>query len=336
MLTAAIIGCGDIAGGYDERATTPGVFSHAGAYGRRQDRIRLIACADPDPARRSRFQAAWQVERGYGSAGEMLADVAVDIISVCSPDACHAEHLSQIVDSGRARMIWAEKPLTTRADTARTIVEKAARAGVGIRLSNQRRWNAAHNQLASEIRGGALGRITAVTGWYVKGLTHIGTTMINTMRLLVGEIAQVQALEPFTGGCYSGDPSLSAVLWFDAGVCGVIHGVDGDAYRYSTFELDLTGSDGRARLLENGDRIEIATPRVNGHYSGFNELQPASVRETGMSNAMLTGLDRMLAALDDGPAGDVSEARDGLRDLTIVDAILRSAAAGGTKILTPA
>jgi predicted dehydrogenase len=334
MKTAAIVGCGDIAGGYDERARTPGVFTHAGAYRARHDQVSLVACAEPDATRRRRFQETWNVDRAYESIDEMLADIDADIISVCSPDQFHADHLSQIIRSGRARVIWAEKPLTTNADHACAIVGLALEAGIGVRLTNQRRWDAAHNELAAGIRRGVLGRVTAVTGFYVKGLTHIGTTMINTLRLLVGEIVQVQALEPFVTGCYPDDSSLSAVLWFDAGVCGTVRGVDGEAYRYSTFEIDIVGTEGRARVLANGDRIEVAAPGVHSHYNGFNELQPVSVRETGMSEAMLVGLDRMLAAFDQGNEADVSEAREGVRDLTIVDAVRRSAAAGGTKIRT--
>jgi predicted dehydrogenase len=336
MRTAAIVGCGDIAGGYDERARTAGQFTHAGAYRARAGQVRVIACAEPDETRRRRFQERWNVDRGYASIDEMLADVEADIVSVCSPDRLHAEHLSRIIESRRARMIWAEKPLTTDAVSAGAIVDAAALAGIGIRLTNQRRWDAAHVGLAADIRGGKLGALTAVNGYYVRGLTHIGTTMIDTLRLLVGEIVRVQALEPFGTGCCPGDPSLSAVLWFENGPCATMRGVDGDAYSYSVFEIDIVGTKGRARVVANGDRIELAAPAVHGHYDGFNELQPASSCETGLTGAMLAGLDRMLAAFDRGDAANVSEAREGVRDLTVVDAVRHSAGAGGAKVRTDA
>ena len=100
------------------------------------------------------------------------------------------------------------------------------------------------------------------------------------------------------------------------------------------FEIDIMGTDGRARILANGDRIVIERPGPYAHYDGFSELQESEVRATGMAHAMEIGLDRMLAALDSGDAAELSEAVDGARDLSIVDAIKASARAGGAKVTT--
>src|ERR1051325_6427630 len=71
---AAIVGCGDIAGGYDERSTdSSGVFTHAGAYRRLADHALLAACAEPDSARRAAFQRAWSVPEAFDGLDALLA-----------------------------------------------------------------------------------------------------------------------------------------------------------------------------------------------------------------------------------------------------------------------
>ena len=51
VLSALIIGCGDIAGGYDEAGDERAVRTHAGAY-RAHPNFCVTACIDPDDQRR--------------------------------------------------------------------------------------------------------------------------------------------------------------------------------------------------------------------------------------------------------------------------------------------
>src|SRR5437867_9139587 len=329
-LKVGIVGCGGIAGRYDETSHDKGIYSHAGAYRSRASEIAFEACVEPDPIRRQEFQKYWEVPYGYGTLSELLGRHTFDILSVCSPDARHAEQLMEILQSRKARMIWAEKPLTIDFERAMRIVDQAKAMGTGIRLTNQRRWEPVHCALAKELRNGVIGNITAVTGYYVKGLTHIGTTMINTLRFLVGDIAQVEAVGS-TKGSYPGDPSRDAVVWFDGDVAGMIHGVDGASYSYSLFEIDVVGTKGRVRILNNGDVIEIGHPVPYGHYDGFAELQLKERRQSSLANTMVYGLDSMVEAFRCGTASDVSEAEEGLRELGVVRAILESAQRGGAR-----
>ena len=56
MLDVLIIGCGNIAGGFDAtRRGTDTPFSHAGAYVAQGD-FALRCCVDPDEVRRAAFQ----------------------------------------------------------------------------------------------------------------------------------------------------------------------------------------------------------------------------------------------------------------------------------------
>ena len=52
-----IVGCGAIAGGYDEHGTQEVLLTHAGAYSQ-DSRFRIRACVEPDSDRRKQFHPA--------------------------------------------------------------------------------------------------------------------------------------------------------------------------------------------------------------------------------------------------------------------------------------
>ena len=274
---AAVIGCGGIAGRYDEEKTAAGCYTHAGAY-RLHPEVELVAAADPDPARRAAFGRRWGVRHVYADARDLLAQHPVEIVSVCVPDALHEEVIGQVLAARPPKVIFAEKPLALGRHGARKLLDEAAALGVRIVLNNQRRWEAGHRQVRDLIRAGTIGQVVTVTAFYVKGLYHIGCTAIDTIRFLVGEVETVQALGGEHRASIPGDPSVDAALYLGNGATAAMLGVDRYGYRYSLFELDILATEGRVRLVGNGDRILVSRVRPYAHYPGFGELHEAPDR----------------------------------------------------------
>ena len=79
-LSAAIVGCGRIAGGYDLASGPSEVWSHAKAY-RRDGRVRLVAAWDPDRSQLECFCEQWEVEHRATSLEDLLASASPDIVS---------------------------------------------------------------------------------------------------------------------------------------------------------------------------------------------------------------------------------------------------------------
>lgn len=328
-IKTAIIGCGDIAGGYDERKKGEGVFTHAGAYCESPE-IEIVAAFDINPKRLDAFCKFWQVGKTCYSLEELLKE-KYDIVSVCTGDALHYELLEKILDSGSASYIWAEKPFTHSAETAGKIISKARKLNVGLWLSNQRRWDPGHLALREKIHGGDIGSLLHANGYYVKGITHIGCTMIDTLRFLCGEVVWAEAFPPFDCGSYGGDYSLRGILGFADGATATIAGCDGNEYVYSLFELDIIGTHGRVRIEENGDIISLYQAVEYDHYPGFKELKLVEKSETQMLWAMKYGLELLLKDMSEGNSS-VAFAEEGLRDLIVVDALKQSAEQGGLRI----
>ena len=91
MLSVLIIGCGNIAGGFDRgRDPAEYPFTHAGAY-RKHGGFQLAACVEPDAEKRDAFMRDWDVPLGFASVTAALSiGLVCDVVSVCSPTVCHA------------------------------------------------------------------------------------------------------------------------------------------------------------------------------------------------------------------------------------------------------
>lgn len=328
-IKAAIIGCGDIAGKYDEHKKGAGIFSHAAAYSSFKN-IEIAAAFDPDARRLRGFCKYWKVVKSCASIDQLLAG-KYDIVSVCGPDHTHEELLESVILSGCSRYIWAEKPLTTTARAAGRIIKLAERKKTGVLLTLQRRWETEHIAVRERIRRGLIGDVLHVNGYYIKGAVHIGSTMIDTLRFLCGEITWAMAMPPFKEGSYGRDYSLRGVMGFRNGATACILGCDRKKYAYSVFEIDIVGTWGRIKIEENGDRVYYYALKAYDYYSGFNELALKEKRATGMKWSMKRGAEIIAENLAKGNFC-LDLAREGLRDLEIVEALKKSAASGGKKI----
>jgi predicted dehydrogenase len=328
-IRTAIIGCGNIAGGYDESSSGDGIFSHAGAYRSIED-IQIEAAFDIDKKKSKVFSAFWGIEKSCNNLQELL-DGQYDIVSVCTSDDTHEEIIEKILNAGCARCIWAEKPLTTNIDGARKVIEKAKEKGVGLWLSNQRRWEPGHISAKEKIHNGVIGELIHVTAYYVKGITHIGCTVIDTIRFLCGELMWVEVFPPFNVGSYGNDSSLRSLLGFKNGATATIVGCDVKEYVYSLFELDIIGTHGRIKIEENGDSINIFEAKEYDHYPGFKELKLTVKVETDMKWSMKYGLGLILKDLREKKQSTLC-AEEGLKDLYVIDAIKKSAIKGGARI----
>ena len=112
-LAVLVIGCGNIAGVFDQdRIGNDFPYTHAGAYLRDQ-RFSLVACVEPDDGRRIKFMNFWGVPDGFRTIDDVLnSDFQFDVVSICSQSDCHAHDL-EIALRLKPKLIFCEKPVTT-------------------------------------------------------------------------------------------------------------------------------------------------------------------------------------------------------------------------------
>lgn len=321
---AAIIGCGNIGGKHDEeKKISDGVFTHAGAY-QRTDEIELVAAADVNERRLKDFGNFWSVKNIYDSHEELLRKETVDILSICTPDNTHFDIIMDVLDTNPPKLIFAEKPLAISISGVREILKKSKDVGTKIVVNYQRRWDADHQKAMKAIKDGKMGDIQAISAYYVKGIQHIGCTVVDTLRFLISDITSVAALPPGDIGTFKEDPSLDAVVFFDNGAKAVIQSCDKKGYTYSIFELDILGSNGRIRIVENGEKIIYFKSDPYHSYPGFTELVQYREEKTEMSRVMAKSMKEILRILDEDLESFTNEGVESYKDSLVIEAILKS------------
>src|SRR5882757_6004571 len=88
---------------------------------------KVVACYDALPASADRFAAA-QCCRAYHSLKEMLADPAVDVVTVGTPSGAHLEPAVAAARAGKHVIV--EKPLEITLKRCDQIIEACEKAGV--------------------------------------------------------------------------------------------------------------------------------------------------------------------------------------------------------------
>lgn len=123
---------------------------------------RLVVAADPIEAARDQAVTRLGYERAVADYHEVLADPAVDVVSICSPNFLHRE--MAVAAAGAGKPFWIEKPMGRSASDSREIHEAVQRAGVITSVGFNYRHAPAIERARDLVRSGRLGRITNVRG----------------------------------------------------------------------------------------------------------------------------------------------------------------------------
>jgi predicted dehydrogenase len=288
-----IIGCGNIAGGFDAaRSDNATALTHAGAYGRHPG-FQLAACVDPDHRRRKTFMARWGVGSGAGTLEQLSsAPGQFDVISICSPTAFHSDHLEAALDLA-PRLIFCEKPVTTDTATTRRFVEACAARDVRLVVNHTRRWDPAIVTLRQELQGGRWGHLRAISGTYNKGVLNNGAHLIDLVQYLVGPVHAIAA-GPAVFDFWPDDPTVPALLE----VQGIpFHLCTSHAGDYANFEMTLTTSEGVVVMENGGMSWRIRVPQQSSDFPGYRSLGPATTRSGSYAEAMGAAIENIHAAL---------------------------------------
>ena len=306
---AVIVGCGQIAGGYDEKKKDNGTYTHAGAY--KKNDVKIIAVAEVNKQRVNEFSNFWKVPNVYSDYKEMLKNEKADIVSICLPDNFHEEAVLFAARNSPAKIIFCEKPLSTNSRSAKLMLKVCKKAGKFLIVNNQRRWEPFHEKARKMIEEGKIGNIQGITGYYVKGLLHIGSTMINTVRFLAGD-----PKKSYMNG-------KDIVLEYSSGFKAFIMTADKNGYGHSAFDLDIMGDKGRIRFSENSNILEIFVSEDYKKYPGmgFKMLYLKERKETHMGSAIENGIKEMIEILAGKKSSSFNAAEEAIKDLEIIEEI---------------
>ncbi len=287
-LTAAIIGCGTIAGLKDRPRVDGPAGTHAQAYHRHPD-IEIVAAADVDSDSLAAFQASWAVARAYTSLEALLEECPPDIISLCTPTDLHAGQIAQILNAKKQpRVLFAEKPVCRHPGELSRLAALAQRSDCLILINHSRRFDPAHVRLSEIVAARELGAFVEGRCDYYGGWLNNGCHVVDTLRMILG--AQPSVLSASCGAPgRDDDVCLDVRLRCDNGAVCEIRGFD-ERY-YQLFEMQLRFENGRICIGDFGAQIIIE--RADTNDIGERVLAGSPERLNGLDSPLLHAAGRI-------------------------------------------
>ena len=265
-MRAAIIGCGRVAGGYDEKTAPEIVNTHAKAY-QLQPATELVAAADLDVQKARKFVARWAIPAAYSDVAEMLAAEHPDIVSICTPDRTHAAMLEMCLECPSIKAVWCEKPLATDVNEAEAIVSTYAKRGVVLAVNYTRRWNEQIQRIKRALQRHEMGTIQKVIVYYTKGICHNGSHAVDLLLDWFGEVSKMQLLGSHVD-FVADDPTVDAHLVF-GDISVYLLGLD--EREYTLFEIDILGTLGRVKV-KSGGQTEWSRRQPDPDFDDYRNL----------------------------------------------------------------
>lgn len=311
----------------------------------------IEAVFDPDEKRAAAFAERWK------TAAAKNADEVIersDAVFVCTWTSAHGAMVDQI--AARQRHIFCEKPLGFDASEAAAMIEVVRRAGIVDMVGLILRTTPAMQALREMLREESSGRIMNIVfrddqyipiqGLYAsdwradRRRAGRGTLLehsihdVDILEWLAGPIARVAAEEAFFHDLDDIEDSVSVLLRFASGASGTLSSVWHDVTtRPSQRRIEIFCE--RALYTLEGEWFgPLHWERSGGGGDDSGELSGDALNDWLARRDIRTAWpeQRFLEAIRGGTPASPGFA-DALRAHQVVDAIYRSAAAGGSSVV---
>jgi len=332
-IKAAVIGLGKIAAGYaDDPAQTRcyPYATHAQVL-RDHPQFDWQAVVDVAPEARKAAQERWQVPETAACARDLSCAGEIELAVIATPPENRTEILSAFPS---LRVVLVEKPLALTLEEAESFLNACKKRGILVAVNLPRRSDKSLRSLAKGGLEQRIGRPMAIFGTYGNGLQNNGSHLVDLVRMLLGEVVEVQAvahLTPVPEGPIPGDTNPAFSLRLDNEHAVMVHPIRFSHYR--EVGLDIWGERGRLSLLHESLTLIQSPVAPCRALTGANEIlhEAAETSVTTIGHALYEVYENLAATLR-GEAKLNCSGETGLGTMRVIDAILRSYAAEGRPI----
>lgn len=274
-LKTGIIGLGRIASEYEEddkaRRYYP-YLTHTGMYAKHPG-FQVVCGADIDRQRLERFRSMWGVGRVYEDYRTMIAENALDVVSICTHSESHREIIRALLN--KVNVIFCEKPFTNNSGEIRDIIKMQSSSNTRITINLYREYDRSHLTIRRMLQSGTFGKLVRFNAYYGKGLRNQGTHLLG---YLVGTLGKPQCIRLLGKRMYAGmdEYAYDAYMEFGNGIPGIVQSCDFNNYRL--FEFDFVCEEGRIQIIDEGLTIRLFKKAANKAETGAYALEKADER----------------------------------------------------------
>ena len=267
-------------------------YEHGNSY-QALESCEIVACADLVEENARAFAETYGFERTFTDYKEMLREMQLDVVSVCTWMHLHEPMVLAACEAG-VKAIHCEKPMADTWGGARRMADAAREAGVQLTFNHQRRYGAPFVMAKRVLDEGYIGELTRLES-ECGNIYDSGTHFIDMFSFFNNEqpakwvLAQVDyRKENLVFGAHCENQQV-VLTEYSNGVFGLIMGGSGDAKPVGcinkligtegVIEVGVANNGPALRYRSFGDK-EWIVPDTNGesiHGPGFIERAIADV-----------------------------------------------------------
>ncbi|GAA3911970.1 Gfo/Idh/MocA family protein [Microbacterium invictum] len=303
-------------------------------------------------------------ERAEQDAQALLAASDLDVVHVCTPNATHASLALTAIEAGHH--VVCEKPLATRVDDARDLVEAAARRGVVGAVPFVYRYHPMVREARARIARGDLGalltidcaylqdwmllpgdddwRTRAASGGDSRAFADIGSHLFDLIEFVAGDpvarlLARTRRVFDRRGAHEVTNEDVAAVLFeTESGALGTALVSQMAAGRKNALVVEFHGANESVRFEQerpeelwigarDSSRVLLRDPATASPDSARLQRMPAG-HPMGYQDAFNSFVADVYAAVGGAHPEGLPTFADGLRAAVLTEAVLASAATG--------
>jgi predicted dehydrogenase len=292
-LKVAIVGCGNIAGGFDNSRDIGKElpYSHVGAY-QRHNEFEVVACIDTNSVKAVEFQERWNIKNKYLSLTQLVKS-SIDVISICSPTECHYQHLLEAIEL-HPTLIFCEKPITKNKQETEHIVELCEKNKILLAVNYSRCWDPKIQAIKEAIGNKEYGELRSITAFYSKGLFNNGSHLVNLFQYLLGKINILYVGRKYYD-YFSDDPTCSFVVEDTDGI--EVQVSSGNSQDYSNLEMCLNFSKKQLSMINGGLNWQLRSTGNSKEFSGYKVLSEPVIESGTYAECMKAAVENIYQTL---------------------------------------
>ena len=303
-----IVGCGRIAGGFNETDETK-TLTHIVAY--RRLGADVVACCDRHSERAAAFARRWSIPYHTTDLDDALRRAEPEIVSVCTPPDARRQIVDRLAIAETVRAVLLEKPIADGLDAAIAVQRAAHAAGLTLIVNYFRAFDPFYRNVSELCREERLGAVREMMVRYYGSARDNASHMLERVLDVVGTDARATRLS----GASDAPTFLIEARMLRAGsdaqdVRALF--VPTETRGYAPMELDILFDRGRLRIVDSEGRVEATAAVPDPDFEGFSLLAPIEL--PGLGRPDREGLAHAIAAVlraahdGDGNAGCVDRA----------------------------
>lgn len=141
--------------------------------------VEIVAVADPNEGRVQRVAREHGIPNAFTDYRDLLSVDGIEVVSVCSPNAFHAQQSIAALDAGMN--VLCEKPMATKLEDAEAMIEAAHKSGKLLMIGMTNRFRPDTQALKHYVEDGLLGDVYYIkAGWLRRtGIPGYGSWFTN-------------------------------------------------------------------------------------------------------------------------------------------------------------